>query len=457
MPDPHPMSTTLLALAVAGVVVSMILYLVSIAASIAVARSKRAVLNSMVDEEYSGSTRAVLIVDRAEQYLLCTQFGRVVSSIASGFLIAVAAYEFIRCFQVSGQPGWLYTWAIIAGALYLSLVALLLVAVQVVKSVTFEMPEKVLCYTASFLAMFAAICGPVLSFAESLIGKVLKQWGIEASHEREVRISAAELGEIVKMSSEAGVLKEDDGHILEGVAELSERIARDVMTPRAEIVWVKRSCSTRQVIDLCRMESVSRLLVCGAELDDVSGVLLSKDLLAFAGEVVEDESWKKFIRPAFRVPDTKIVKELLLELQQRRVHFSVVLNEHGEVVGVVTLEDLVEEIVGEIFDEFDNPYREAPIILEEAGVLYLDGTVPFEILAERLHARIPESDSQTVSGFISEQLGRLPNSGDCFSVQGVTFTVLEVQKNKIKRLSVVECPDYQSDADDDIAVGGDLR
>jgi CBS domain containing-hemolysin-like protein len=348
----------------------------------------------------------------------------------------------------------LYAWGGVASILYLSCVALLLVSVQVVKSVTFEMPEKVLCGAASYLSAFAAVCGPILSFAERLIGKVLMRWGIEASHEREVRISAAELGEIVKVSSEAGVLKEEEGHILEGVAEMSERTARDVMTPRGEIVWVKRTCSTRQVIDLCRKESVSRLLVCDAELDDVSGVLLSKDLLAFAGEPVQDESWRRFIRPALRVPDTKVVRELLVELQQRRVHFSVVLNEHGEVVGVVTLEDLVEEIIGEIFDEFDNPHRESPVIHEEAGVLYLDGAVPLESLADRLNLRIPPSDSQTVSGFICEQLGRLPSSGNCFSIQGLTFTVLEAQKNKIKRLSVVECPDYDGDTGDNIAVGG---
>jgi len=457
MHDPDPLSAVLLVLSVAGVVCSMVLYLASIAASIAVARSRRAILSSLVEEDHTGSARAMEMVDRAERYLLCTQFGRVVSSIASGFLIAVTAYELARLVLSSLDSSWLYTWAAVACALYAISVALLLVAVQVVKSVAFEMPEKVLCRTAPFISTFSRICGPVLSCADGLIGRVLKRWGIEASHERELLISAAELGEIVKMSAEAGVLKADEGQILEGVAELSERTARDVMTPRSDIVWVKRSCSTRQVIELCRRESVSRLLVCDTELDDVSGVLLSKDLLAFAGEVAGDDAWRKFIRPAFRVPDTKVVKELLLELQQRRVHFSVVLNEHGEVVGVVTLEDLVEEIIGEIFDEFDNPNREAPTIHEEAGVLYLDGTVPVEVLAEHLQASIPQSESQTVSGFICEQLGRLPGSGDSFSVQGITFTVLEVQKNKIKRLSVVECPDYNSEADDDLAVGGGIR
>jgi putative hemolysin len=431
----------------------MLLYLASIAASIAVARSRKTALKEMIEDGHAGADRAAEIVDQAEQYLLCAQFGRVVAAIGIGFLIAVTVHEAIALLNPLSRSGWIYTWLGVASVSYLGTVAMLLVAVQVVKSVTFEMPERVLCSTSVFLTVFARICGPLLAFAERLIRKVLQRWGIEASHERELRISSAELGEIVKMSSEAGVLEKDEGQILEGVAELSERIARDVMTPRSEIVWVKKTSSTQQVLDLCRKESVSRLLVCDSDLDDVCGVLLSKDLLAFAGEPVEEEAWRRFIRPAFRIPDTKVVKELLVELQRRRVHFSVVLNEHGEVMGVVTLEDLVEEIVGEIFDEFDNPFREAPVIHEEAGVLYLDGTVPLELLSERLQRRIPPGESQTVSGFICEQLGRLPVSGDFFSVQGITFTVLETQRNKIKRLSVVECSEYLVDSEDDVAVG----
>lgn len=449
MHDPEPSSHIVLIAAASSVLCAMILYLTSIAASIAVARSRKTILKEMVQDGHASADRAEEIVDQAEQYLLCAQFGRVFSSIAIGFLIAVTAHEAIAVLNPLAG----YTWIGVASVLYLGTVAMLLIAVQVVKSVTFEMPERVLCSTSMFLSLSARICGPLLAFAERLIARVLQRWGIEASHERELRISAAELGEIVKMSSEAGVLEEDEGQILEGVAELSERIARDVMTPRSEIVWVKKAFSTQQVLDLCRKESVSRLLVCDSDLDDVSGVLLSKDLLAFAGESVGDEAWRRFIRPAFRIPDTKVVKELLVELQRRRVHFSVVLNEHGEVVGVVTLEDLVEEIIGEIFDEFDNPYREAPVIHEESGVLYLDGTVPLELLAKHLHRPVPQGESQTISGFICEQLGRLPVSGDFFSVQGITFTVLETQKNKIKRLSLVECPDYQADSEEDLAVG----
>jgi putative hemolysin len=436
-----------------GVLVGVSLYLLSIAASIAVARGRKGVLKSMVDEEYHGASKATVLVEQAERYLLCTQFGRLIASIAVGCFLTLAAYEFALLVGLYRQASSGLALIACIAAAYAIVVGLLLVAVQVVKSIAFEMPERVLCMTGLWVRMFASVSAPILVFAARIIERVLLRWGIEASHERELKVSSAELGEIVKISSEAGVLEENEGHILEGVAELSERTARDVMTPRSEVVWVRRDSSTRQVLGVCTRESVSRLLVCGGDLDDVCGVLLSKDLLTLAGERFEDGAWRSFIRPAFRVPDTKVVRELLVEFQTRRVHFSVVLNEHGEVVGVVTLEDLVEEIVGEIFDEFDNPFREVPVIHEQEGVLYLDGSVPVEALAERLEKHIPEVESQTVSGFICEHLGRLPVSGDSFSVSGVTFTILEVHRNTIKRLSVAICPDYEDPDDSDFAVG----
>lgn len=441
-------------LACSAVALAVAVYLCALAASISVARSRKGVLRFMIEEQqHAGASRAAEMLEDAEHFLLCAQFARVTSSIAIGCLLTLAAYQF-SCWVSRPESSSMSPLVIIVTlCLYAACVALLLVTVQVVKSVAFEMPERVLCGTGWFLRLIARACGPVLMFADRIIERLLSRWGIEASHERELKVSSAELGEIVKISAEAGVLEENEGHLLEGVAELSERTARDVMTPRSEVVWVKKSHTTQHVLDVCRRESVSRLLVCDNDLDDVAGVLLSKDLLSLAGERLEDGAWRAFIRPAFRVPDTKVVKDLLVELQKRRVHFSVVLNEHGEVVGVVTLEDLVEEIVGEIFDEFDNPHREAPVIHEHEGVLHLDGAVPVEALAQHLNRHIPEVESQTVSGFISEHLGRLPITGDSFSVAGITFTVIETNHNTVKRLSVVECPDYRDPEESDLAVG----
>jgi putative hemolysin len=431
------LSLSLLVLSAGGVLVC--LYLASIAASLAVARSSVATLDTLREEGHVGASLGLEMVERADYFLLCAQFGRVLSSLAIGFVLAVGAYLGAHQLDSAVSESWVVTWSALAVVLYLAVVLTLIVAVQIVKSITLRYPEKVLCYGGWLLRLYAAITGPILGFAERVIERVLGRWGVEVTNERELRISAAELGEIVKVSSEAGTIESGEGQLLEGVAELSERIARDVMTPRSEIVWVRDSVTSADVIALCRKESVSRLLVCGSELDDVKGVLLAKDLLAFAGASVEPQAWKRFIRPAFRIPDTKVVRQLLVELQQKRVHFSVVLNEHGEVVGVVTLEDLVEEIVGEIFDEFDQPASEVLLHRQQDGTLVVDGAVSIETLAESYDIVLPDGEYQTVAGFVQEHLGRLPAPGDSFSVSGYTFAILDVQRHRIARMTIKQC------------------
>jgi CBS domain containing-hemolysin-like protein len=425
-----------------GGVLVVCLYLAFIAASLAIARSRVAILNDMREEGAAGAALALELVERADYYLLCAQFGRVISSSGIGFFLAVGSCLGASRLNMVASQTWVLTWGVLAVVVYVLAVLALIVAVQIVKSITLQYPERVLCHGGWLLRLYATISDPALEFAERIVGRVLGRWGVEATNERELRISAAELGEIVKVSSEAGTLESDEGQFLERVAELSERSARDVMTPRSEIVWVHETAASSAVIELCRRESVSRLLVCGTDLDDVRGVLLAKDLLAFAGVHVEPHDWRRFIRPAYRIPDTKVVRELLVELQLKRIHFSVVLNEHGEVVGVVTLEDLVEEIVGEIFDEFDQPASDTTLYPQNDGSLTLDGTASIETLAELYDIVLPDGEYHTIAGFVQDHLGRVPVVGDSFSVAGYTFVILELHRHRIARMAISKCPLY---------------
>jgi putative hemolysin len=453
MADLSSLGFSLLLFSAIGLCGAVFLYLSSIASSIALARSRTGVLEELQEEGHYGASRAQLMVAEADYYLICAQFGRVLASLATGLFLAVGSYA--GASRIYGMPtgGFFGAWAILAVFLYVAAVVVLLVAVQVVKSVTLQHPEQVLCKAGFLLRGYALLFGPVIVRADRLIGRVLTRWDIEASNERELRITAADLGDMVKVSSEAGTLESEEGQILEGVAELSERTARDSMTPRSDIVWVKESASSKEVLDVFRKESVSRLLVCSGELDDVRGVLLAKDLLVFAGEGIEPGAWRRFIRPVYRVPDTKVVKQLLVELKEKRVHFAVVLNEHGEVVGVVTLEDLVEEIVGEIFDEFDQPQRESLQVWETHGTLFVDGGVAIQVLADQYDFVLPDGEYQTVGGFVHEHLGRVPVAGDSFSVAGITCAILEVQKRRIVKMSLSKCVDYRPEAVKGVAIG----
>lgn len=427
-------------------------YAFFISASLALAKSRMARLEELREEGVAGARRAVRLLQEADRFLLCAQFGRVLASLAIGLVVAVSALAAHRALFPS-QPiyGLRDTWYFVVVA-YIACASLVLIVAQVAKSITLRNPERVLMVSAIPLGLHCRMWGPLLGLAEDSVSRLLSVLGIRAANEREVTISTADLGEIVKSSSEAGTLRHEEREILEGVAELSDRIARDVMTPRKDIVWTRDSVSTREVLDMCRTESVSRLLVCGRELDDVRGVLLAKDLLALVGADFNDSSWQAYIRPVYRIPDTKDVKQLLTELRHKQIHFSVVLNEHGEVVGVTTLEDLVEQIVGDIFDEFDAPQHESPSVMVNGDELIVDGAVTVAELESRCGVSLPEGEYQTVGGFVHDQLGRVPLRGDAFSASGVTVMVLEVQKHRVARVSIRPAKARSQDAQSPIAV-----
>jgi CBS domain containing-hemolysin-like protein len=250
-------------------------------------------------------------------------------------------------------------------------------------------------------------------------------------------VSADELGEIVKISSESGAIEKSEQELIEGVVELSEQVARDVMTPRKNVVWIKASVSTAELVRVFTSEAVSRVLVCGADLDEVRGVVVARDMIRFVGHSVDANSWKSFIRPAFFIPNTKPVDELLVELREKGIHLAVVLDEHGSVDGIVTLEDLVEEIVGEIFDEFDSPQDQPSVVVrEEDGVLLVDGAVPISMLQDEYGVVIPEGEYSTVAGFVMAHLGHLPYEGEEFTEGQQSYRILQVHRQAVIRVAV---------------------
>jgi putative hemolysin len=249
-------------------------------------------------------------------------------------------------------------------------------------------------------------------------------------------VSADDLSEIVKMSSEVGALEQNEMELIEGVVELSERVVHEVMTPRTDVVWVRNDAPVAEIVRACTEHSVSRILVCGTDLDDVRGILLIKDLLRFVGAHVAADAWRSYVRPAHFIPNTKAVDELLIEMREKGIHLSVVLDEHGGVDGIVTLEDLVEEIVGEIFDEFDVPSDEQKQCYERDGVFLVDGALQISVLRDEVGLDLPDGDYDTVAGLILEHLGRVPSAGEAFGLDGFEFQVLEVHKQRVARVSI---------------------
>ena len=437
----------LLMWSVIPLVVASAAYLFFIISSLAIARSRLSRLEELLEQGQSGAGQALRILNEPDQYLLCTQFGRLLSSISAGFSLALCLRGISRL--VSVEHAAVQSLSIVLScAVVLAVLGALLVLVQVAKAVSLQYPESMMCKVSGLLSIVFATFGPVLVCAHRVVARVLYRFNIEISNERDIAVSSDDLSEIVKISSEKGTIEKDEQALIEGVVELSERITREVMTPRSDIVWVKEHAPASEIVALFTREGVSRVLVCGRDLDEVRGILLAKDLFPFVGRSFSGLHWQTYIRPAYFVPDTKPVQALLKELRQRGVHLAVVLNEHGSVDGVVTLEDLVEEIVGDIFDEFDPPSERGQTATIRDGIMFVDGVISIERIRTDLSVEIPQGEYDTLAGFVLAYLGRLPGEGDSFQCNGWEFLVTEVHKHRIarvaiKRLSMAELPENE--------------
>lgn len=236
-----------------------------------------------------------------------------------------------------------------------------------------------------------------------------------------------------------GELPESTRLILEHVVALTRRDVSEIMTPGSSIVGLPAAASARQASRTFRESGLSRIPMFGENRDDILGILYAKDLFPLMTEAQAADAIvpRKLIRPAYFVPETKNANDLLSELRARRSQIAIVLDEYGGVAGLVTLEDLLEELVGPIDDEHDIPTPEDPVVPLGGSRYEVDASVGLEQINDRLGLRLPtDGDFLTVGGFAFNTLGRLPAAGDSFRSGGVEFTVVEVGDHAIRRVQL---------------------
>ena len=235
-----------------------------------------------------------------------------------------------------------------------------------------------------------------------------------------------------------GIIGPDERVMIDGILSLEEMTVRDIMVPRLDIVAVDRNVNPRELIDVIVKAGHSRIPVYQESIDRVMGILYAKDLLPY---VIGNNRIPFFdlIRPAYVVPESKRLNSLFAEMRRSRVHLAVVADEYGGTAGLVTIEDVLEEIVGEIQDEYDSDdwLSEQP----SPDVLIADGRLPIEDVEDALHLQFEEDDDfGTLGGFVHKHLGRLPIQGDAFVAEGVRVEILAVERHRIRRLRITKLP-----------------
>ena len=229
---------------------------------------------------------------------------------------------------------------------------------------------------------------------------------------------------------EGGISEEEGRELLQSIVDFTETVVREVMTPRPDVVAIRVDASLGDLRVLFREEQYSRIPVYGDNLDNILGIVFVKDLVALPPEA--EPPMTTLMRSAYFVPESKRVSELLKEMQRRQAQMAIVVDEYGGTAGLVTVEDLLEEIVGEIRDEYD---VESETVVEEAdGSFVFSGKVNVDEVRDRLGVEIEREGFETVGGFLLSHLGRMPYVGEMIEVGGLLFEVLEVERRRITKV-----------------------
>jgi putative hemolysin len=231
---------------------------------------------------------------------------------------------------------------------------------------------------------------------------------------------------------EKGLMERDERKLLQSIVEFGDTLVREVMTPRPDIVAISEPATLGQLRALFREQEYSRIPVFKDNLDNILGIVFVKDLMRIADAAPDDTPLQSLLRPATFVPETKRVADLLKEFQRKQVQLAIVVDEYGGTAGLVTLEDLLEEIVGEIRDEYD--VETEPVVDEGNGSFVFSGKASFDEVRERLRVEIEPEGFETVGGYVLTRVGRVPMPGESFEIDGMNVEVLEAERRRIHRV-----------------------
>lgn len=308
------------------------------------------------------------------------------------------------------------------------------------KSIALTNPEWVGLKTAKLVELFsktATIFVKILTLSTNIL---LKPFGRKTFTER-AYISEEEVRMLIKEGGEQGVFEPAEQALIHSVFEFTDMSAKEVMVPSTQMVTINRNMSVEDIKNILTEEQFSRYPVIGRDLNDIRGILYAKDFLnALTKDVVDI---RKLIKPPFFIPETMKISNLLKEMQKKRIHMALVIDEYGGVSGLVTMEDLLEEIVGEIRDEYD---VESPVIQISKGTFIVDASISVRDLKEDYAIEIPESSEyETLSGFLLTTLQRIPKVDDVVETEGKKITISEMVGQRIAKVKLETLSENISD------------
>lgn len=436
METEHALSWGSVVLRLAGVLALVLVNGFFVAAEFALVGARRSKLAEMAQ---AGDRLAVLAqraIAQLDRYISATQLGITMASIALGWIgepaIAYLIDAFLGLFGLVPQPGTTHLFASIVVAFTVITFLHVVFGELAPKTVALVMPERLSGWVALPLMGFAKIMTPFIAALNGTANAFLRLFGIQPMSEAQHVHSPEELRLLVMQARAHGTLDESDSAMLAGVFDFHEKKAQDVMRPRTEVAAIPIDATEEEVWQIIRRERYSRYPVYQETLDDVVGVFVAKDLWLYDGS--EPFELRKFVREALYVPSSRPAERVLDDLRKTRAHLAVVLDEYGGTAGIVTMEDLIEEVVGDIADEYDVLAREAVMT---DGVLELAGSMSLIDVRSDYKVQVPEGDWSTLGGYVFARLGRIPQVGDRVPYPGGELEVVAMDGRRVAAVRVL--------------------
>ena len=274
---------------------------------------------------------------------------------------------------------------------------------------------------------------PVVWALSAVTNSLVRLVGGQVKH-RGPFVTEEELRLLVTVGEEEGVLEEEETEMIHSIFEFADTTVREVMVPRIDMVTLESDATVDEAVDFALQGGFSRIPVYEESIDNIIGVLYTKDMLRQLREGHNDRPIRDLVRPAYFVPETKKLDDLLREIQQQRVHMVIVVDEYGSVAGLVTIEDLVEEIVGDIQDEYDREEKLYEKVNEDISIF--NAKINIDEFNEIMDMDLDDSDYETLGGFLYAQLDKIPNVGDTITFHEMIFTVLTTRGRRITQVRV---------------------
>jgi putative hemolysin len=408
------------------------------AAEIAVVAARKSRLKQIMEEGDKNAEILLRFKEEPDRFLATIQIAITLASVLASTIGGAAAVQVIKP-VISELP--YKPLAASSEVISIGIVAMLITYVTLVfgelipKSIALTHPEGVGLRIARLVEGFSRITTPfvkVLTFSTNLL---LRPFGRKPFTER-AYVTEEEVKMLIMEGGEQGVFEPTEQELIHSVFEFTDMSANQVMVPSTRMVSISLTMSADEVKSTIAEEQFSRYPVVGKDLNDIRGILYAKDFLNALARGEADV--RKLVKPTYFIPETKKISNLLREMQRKRVHMALVIDEYGGVSGLVTMEDLIEEIVGEIRDEYD---IESPVIQLSDGTLLIDPSISIKDLEDDYQIEIPEStEYDTLGGFLLATLQRIPRISDVVEIEGKKITVSEMVGQRIAKVKLEKIP-----------------